>query len=924
MIKQIWRWLTVILLISGSSTAAWAYDSNIFNDVGTGATPNPVNIARGTSAILSYHAENVIAIAINTDFAYSYKVVALGGGAAVGDITVTLPANFHPTAATFTDIGAINIALSASAPIGATYIVTIKAGDENTGIDFGSASRNVEVIQAETQLIPLAGDLDGDGVDSYGTFDINTASFNFDGKTVYYGLPATDLPIIGDWDNDGKDEIGIFRPNDGGLSKLHLVIRDWSTLSSGAGSSDYTISLGGSYPNNIPISGNWDGIGGDDYGGFNPATNTFYLYTLNLGTSSASRYMDVPYGITGDKPISGDWNGDGKDEIGIFRPLAPNPYTNSFYLDLGLTGDQHEMGPYELGNVGDEPLIGDWDGNGFDNLGVYRPIENGFYPRVDLPATPAQYPDLIVTEMNTPDIVSGEFFFSFTVKNQGKAQAEGIGINLYWYDTIYISTDTNLDASDTYWATTIVGKPIVPILPGGSYVRTGSLRNLPVGDYYIIIETDGFKYVDESNENNNIIARHIIVKSKDASITLNSPNGGENWQAGTTQTIQWTYTGSPGDFVDIHLLKNGVVVEGVGACVFTSEKSFPLSIPLTQIFGIDYQVRITSTTNSAYTDTSDVNFAIALPDLIVTDIKFSKDNPAEGEPVTITATIKNIGNIDAKGLIYTFFAQESSYTGFEDGNGNISIINAPSENMIIKPGETHFVETIWNAAPIKSDNPDGPISVRVDFGNNIAESNENNNKKYGNIIVEKHSTFLIDESGYHFKNFPPIPNEIDEMKTDIEFHILDYSLFKLYDITSDLKKGVCYGMAATSILYYEDVQLKYKPVNTDTFIMSKNDNGVVHNIIKYQSQGYLYILNVLFNDMVLLNLGYFDAEREYNIIANSIKDDKPIILGIKLKGVGNHALTAYNTYDVSDSIKNVVVYDSNHPGMARVMQFDLT
>jgi hypothetical protein len=64
---------------------------------------------------------------------------------------------------------------------------------------------------AFAQLIPLAGDLDGDGVDSYGTFDTNQASFDLDGKTVYYGLPGTDLPIIGDWDNDGIDEIGIFR-----------------------------------------------------------------------------------------------------------------------------------------------------------------------------------------------------------------------------------------------------------------------------------------------------------------------------------------------------------------------------------------------------------------------------------------------------------------------------------------------------------------------------------------------------------------------------------------------------------------------------------------------------------------------------------------------------------------------------------------
>ena len=40
------------------------------------------------------------------------------------------------------------------------------------------------------------------------------------------------------------------------------------------------------------------------------------------------------------------------------------------------------------------------------------------------------------------------------------------------------------------------------------------------------------------------------------SITVSVPNGGEPWAAGTTQTIRWTYTGSPGTYVRIELYKN--------------------------------------------------------------------------------------------------------------------------------------------------------------------------------------------------------------------------------------------------------------------------------------------------------------------------------------------------------------------------------
>jgi hypothetical protein len=136
------------VMISMTGIAA-AYDANIWNAAGTGAAGNPINLHRGGNITLSFHGENIVAGAIGTDLPYSYVVVALATGSAVGavgDITVTLPANFHPTAATFTDIGAINVALSASAPIGAEYRVTIKGGDEAVDIDFGSPSRNFNSI----------------------------------------------------------------------------------------------------------------------------------------------------------------------------------------------------------------------------------------------------------------------------------------------------------------------------------------------------------------------------------------------------------------------------------------------------------------------------------------------------------------------------------------------------------------------------------------------------------------------------------------------------------------------------------------------------------------------------------------------------------------------------------------------------------
>lgn len=52
-------------------------------------------------------------------------------------------------------------------------------------------------------------------------------------------------------------------------------------------------------------------------------------------------------------------------------------------------------------------------------------------------------------------------------------------------------------------------------------------------------------------------------------ITVLSPNGGENWTRGTTQTIRWNYTGTPGSKVKIELLKGGVLNRTINSSTST-------------------------------------------------------------------------------------------------------------------------------------------------------------------------------------------------------------------------------------------------------------------------------------------------------------------------------------------------------------------
>jgi hypothetical protein len=70
--------------------------------------------------------------------------------------------------------------------------------------------------------------------------------------------------------------------------------------------------------------------------------------------------------------VVGDWNGTGEEEIGIFLPRK-----GIWYLDSNGDGTLNScrvdacLGRF--GSRGDLPVAGDWDGTGRVRIGVFRP-----------------------------------------------------------------------------------------------------------------------------------------------------------------------------------------------------------------------------------------------------------------------------------------------------------------------------------------------------------------------------------------------------------------------------------------------------------------------------------------------------------------------------------------------------------------------
>ncbi len=200
--------------------------------------------------------------------------------------------------------------------------------------------------------------------------------------------------LAGDFDGDGIDEAVLFV---GGL---------WYVDFNGNGlwdDGDLWIRLGTELDR--PVIGDWDGDGKDDIAIFgrewqrdsqrikrdpglpDPANmrrrdvNSFQLVgkedrgedrhrLMKRGNDGALRADAVDhvfkYGEQVDTPLAGDWNGDGIDQIAVFR-------NGQWLLDMDgdgrWTADDLKV---DFGRPSDEPIAGDFNGDGIDEIGVIR------------------------------------------------------------------------------------------------------------------------------------------------------------------------------------------------------------------------------------------------------------------------------------------------------------------------------------------------------------------------------------------------------------------------------------------------------------------------------------------------------------------------------------------------------------------------
>ncbi len=194
---------------------------------------------------------------------------------------------------------------------------------------------------------------------------------DWSGETTnfYYGDPG-DSPFVGDWDCNGVDAPGLYRQSDG-----YVYLRNTNTQ----GIADITFFFGN--PGDVPLAGDFNGDGCDTLSIYRPSEARFYIMNKlgeNEGGLGAADYSFL-FGNPGDKPVVGDWDGDGIDEIGLHRET-----TGFFYYRNTLTTGIAD-GQFFFGDPGDRFVAGDWGVvDGVETPAVFRPSDSTFYFRQTL------------------------------------------------------------------------------------------------------------------------------------------------------------------------------------------------------------------------------------------------------------------------------------------------------------------------------------------------------------------------------------------------------------------------------------------------------------------------------------------------------------------------------------------------------------
>lgn len=191
---------------------------------------------------------------------------------------------------------------------------------------------------------------------------------------------------------------------------------------------------------------------------------------------------------------------------------------------------------------------------------------------------------------------------SVTSPNGGETWTAGTTHNITWSS---VSIPVNADIKIELLKGSSVNRTITSTARNGTHSWTVPSTQTDGSDYRVRLTYVSSPSVQDTSDSYFSID-HVV-----GSITVTSPNGGERWVRGTTQSITWNSSGVSGN-VKIEYKKG--IVTGTIASSVANTGSYSWSIPTSQETRNDYKIVVTSLADSSVKDESNSTFTIADPD----------------------------------------------------------------------------------------------------------------------------------------------------------------------------------------------------------------------------------------------------------------------------------------------------------------------